>query len=93
MIAAVEKALGNRMNELLEKEHLLEGSGYRYHFARMIYRNRTTKRAFSIEFVEDHSVEELRRLVEAPAIGEWVFHFNRPPHESIKEDLIADLEK
>jgi hypothetical protein len=93
VIAVADEILGTRMNELLDKEHLLEGSGYRYHFARMIYRNRTTKVAFSIEFVEDHSVQELRKLIETPATGDWVFHFNRQPHESIKKDLIEDLEK
>ncbi len=93
VIAVAGKILGNRMNDLLDKEHLLEGSGYRYHFARMIYRNRTTKRAFSIEFVEDHSVQELRKLVAAPPTGDWVFHFNQPPPDSIKGDLIEDLEK
>ena len=71
MIAVADEILGARMNELLDKEHLLEGSGYRYHFARMIYRNRTTKVAFSIEFIDNHSVQELRKLIETPATGDY----------------------
>ena len=92
-MAAADEILGTRMNELLDKEHLLGGTGYRYHLERMIYRNCTTKVAFSIEFVKDHSVRELQRLIEAPTTGNWVFHFNVPPPESIKHDLIRDLEK
>jgi hypothetical protein len=51
------------MTELTEKEILLETSGYRYHFDRMIYFNRATRRALSLEFVEDHPLEEIQNLV------------------------------
>ena len=39
----------------------------RYHFDRMIYFNRAARRAFSLEFVEDHSRQELQRNAERDA--------------------------
>lgn len=65
------------MTELTEKEVLLENSGYRYHFDRMIYFNRAARRAFSIEFVEDHSFQEIQQLVnELPSEGRAVPRLN-----------------
>ena len=51
------------MTELTEKEALLENAGYKYHFDRMIYFNRGTRKAFSLEFVEDHSHQEIQQRV------------------------------
>jgi hypothetical protein len=93
LIAMVNELLGAQMTELTDKADLLKRSGYRYHFERMIYRNRETKRAFSIEFVEDHSLQEIQNLLEAPATNDWVFHFNQPPPEEIKKELAEALEK
>jgi hypothetical protein len=58
------------MTDLTIKEELLENSGYRYHFDRMMYINRAARRAFSLEFVEDHSQQEIRRLLETPAASQ-----------------------
>jgi hypothetical protein len=83
-----------RMSELLDIERLLESSGYRYHCENMHFVNRTTKRVFSIEFVESHSLQEIRRVLEeVPATNEWIFHFNKPPSDWGKRDLIQELEK
>lgn len=80
------------MTELTEKEMLLENSGYRYHFDRMIYFNRAARRAFSIEFVEDHSFQEIQQLVnELPAANGWTFHFNEPSSDRVKRELAEAL--
>jgi hypothetical protein len=80
------------MTELTEKEELLENSGYRYHFDRMIYFNRDVRRAFSLEFVEDHSSQEIQNLVsELPAANGWTFHFNEPPSDRVKRELAEAL--
>lgn len=79
------------MTDLTKKEALLEASGYRYHFDRMIYFNRTKRQAVSLEFVEDHSLEEMRDLVDRlPAANGWAFHFNDPPSDRVTRDL-ADV--
>lgn len=81
------------MSELVKREELLESSGYRYHFRHAVYFNRHMRRAFSLEFVEKHSREEIQQLLQAPATDHWVFHFNEPPHESVKQALIERFEK
>jgi hypothetical protein len=81
------------MSELVEREELLESSGYRYHFTSCVYVNRRLRRAFSVEFVEKHSREEIQRLLQGPATDEWVFHFNEPPADSVKRVLISEYEK
>ena len=43
-----------------KKEPLLRDAGYTYNFDRMVYLNRATRKAFSVEWVEDNSEEELR---------------------------------
>jgi len=80
------------MTELTEKEVLLENSGYRYHFDRMIYFNRAARRAFSLEFVEDHSSQEIQNLVnELPAANGWIFHFNASTSDRVKRELAETL--
>lgn len=93
MIALANVRLGTLMTELTEKEELLESSGYRYHFDRMIYFNRAVRRAFSLEFVEDHSQQEIHTLLRSPATNEWIFHFNQPLSGRIRQELAEALEK
>jgi hypothetical protein len=80
------------MSKLTEKEALLEASGYRYHFDRMIYFNRATRRALSLEFVEDHSLDEIRELVDrVPGPNGWTFYFNQPPSDRVQHELADAL--
>jgi hypothetical protein len=93
MIALANRVLGTQMSDLTEKEELLENSGYRYHFDRMIYFNRAIRRAFSLEFVEDNSQQEIQKLLGTPASNDWVFHFKTPPSDRVKRELAAALGK
>jgi hypothetical protein len=93
VITLANGRLGTEMTDLTEKEELLESSGYRYQFDRMIYCNRAVRRAFSLEFVEDHSQQEIQKLLETPATKEWVFHFNEPPSDRVKRELAEALGK
>jgi hypothetical protein len=93
MSALANGVLGTHMTDLTEKEELLENSGYRYHFERMMYFNRAVRRVFSLEFVEDHSQREIQKLLETPATNGWVFHFNEPPSDRVKRDLAEALGK
>lgn len=76
------------MTILTIKRDLLNQAGYRYSFDRDIYFNRQTKKAFSVEFIEDHDEHELRRRItgNAPKNG-WQFFFNSDPAESVKREL------
>lgn len=96
MISVVNKLLEPPMTdlrELVEMDALLENSGYRYHLMRMIYFNRAMRRAFSLRFLETHSKQELQRLVEMPATGDWVIHFNEPPTGRDRQNLIEAFSK
>jgi len=93
MIALANGVLETQMTDLTEREELLERSGYRYHFVRMMYFNRAVRRVFSLEFVEDHSQREIQKLLETPATNDWVFHFNEPPSDRVKRELAEELGK
>ena len=93
MIALAHRVLGTQMTEMTEKEQLLESCGYRYHFDRMIYFNRSVRRAFSLEFIEDRSQHEIQQLLQIPATNDWAFHFNRPVSDRVKGELTKALEK
>ena len=93
MIALANGVLGTRMSDLTVKEELLENSGYRYHFERMIYISRADRRAFSLEFLETHSQQELQRLVEMSATGDWVLHYNEPLTDAARRSLIETFSK
>ena len=93
MIALANGLLETQMSDLTEKEELLESSGYRYHFDRMIYANRDIRRAFSLEFVEAHSHQELQKLLEMPATNEWIFHLNELPSDRVRQELAEALVK
>jgi hypothetical protein len=93
MISLATGLLGTLMTDLTEKEELLESSGYRYHFDRMIYVNRSVRRAFSLEFIEEHSRWEIEQLLDTAATNDWIFHFNKLPTDRVKRDLIEAFSK
>ncbi len=70
------------------KKDILQNANYRYIFDRDLYVNRIAKKAFSLEFVDDHSEEELaRRIRENTGDKGWRFYFNLDPSDSIKREL------
>jgi hypothetical protein len=75
-----------------EKQQILESKGYRYSFDRQIYFNRDAKKAFSVEFIEDHPADELERLIrENPRSTDWAFFFNERPSDAVKRELVNVL--
>jgi len=81
------------LTTIATKKQILEGAGYVYSFDREIYLNRTARKVFSLEFVEDHSEAELKARIIAPvpSSGAWDFNFNSEPSERVKRDLSAML--
>jgi len=77
---------------LATKSKILEDAGYVYSFDRQAYVNRTAKKVFSIEFVEDHSDEELQNRIREDNRGRgWQFYFNSEPSEAVKRELESVL--
>jgi hypothetical protein len=71
---------------------MLDESGYSYTFDRQLYINRKTKKAFSVEYVQDHSEDQLlKRIEEDPSGPEWQFYFNLEPSEAVKRELECAL--
>jgi hypothetical protein len=70
------------------KKDILWNADYRYDFDRDIYFNSKVKKAFSLEFVDDNSEEELRRRIGENTDGnQWQFYFNVPPPDGVKREL------
>jgi hypothetical protein len=71
-----------------EKTNLLDRAGYAYNFDRMMYINRKEKKAFSIEFIDDHPKEEIAsRISEPKTEQDWRFYTNWPIAEGIEREL------
>jgi hypothetical protein len=77
-----------KLTRLATKEQILKNAGYSYSFERELYLNRKAKKAFSVEFVEDNSEEEIeRRIQESIPDDEWDFFFVDPPSPAVKREL------
>ncbi len=74
------------------KQEILNAGGYRYSFDRQLYFNRSAKKAFSVEFIEDNSEDEISRLIrdESPNAG-WRFFFNTKPSSAVERELSGAL--
>jgi hypothetical protein len=52
------------MSKLTEsKTDILDEAGYAYSFDRQMYINRKAKKALSVEFVQDHSKDQIRKYI------------------------------
>ena len=76
------------MPRLNVKIDLLDKAGYAYNFDRMMFINRQAKKAFSIEFVDDHPETEIASKIQEPTDeAEWCFYTNLPMSEGTKREL------
>jgi hypothetical protein len=81
------------MPRLIEpKTDVLDEAGYAYSFDRQMYINRKAKKAFSVEFVQDHSEDQIRKSIrEHTDVLGWRFYFNAPPSEAVRHELESVL--
>lgn len=80
------------MTTLATKQQLLDAAGYNYNIDRQVYFNRSAKKIFSVDFLEDHGGEEIeQRIQESTDAREWRFYFNVPPPESVKRQVESSL--
>ena len=76
------------MADFAAKEQILKDSGYRYSFDRELYVNRNVKKAFSVEFIEDHSEAEIAQLARDTSMSPgWQFFFNAKPSAAVQQEL------
>jgi hypothetical protein len=81
------------VTELAVKDQLLKDAGYTYKPDRELYVNRKVRKAFSIDFLEERSPDEIAsKINEARPSGEWTFIFTIEPSESVKRELARLLD-
>ena len=85
------------------KEPTLRSHGYVYNFDRMVYFNRAARKAFSVDWLEDHSDDELRRALEeqngtniADVVTSddedaWRLYLNSQPSRSVVDAFLAEV--
>lgn len=74
------------------KTDILDGAGYAYSFDRQMYVNRKTRKVFSVEFVQDHSEEQIRKYIQKYSdTQDWQFYFNSRPSDSVRHELESVL--
>jgi len=80
------------MTSLATKQNLLDAGGYVYNIDREVYFNRSAKKIFSVDFLEDHEGPEIEQSInEKTDAREWRFYFNSPPSESVKRQVVESL--
>ena len=72
----------------MKKSDILRQANYRYNFDRALYINREAKKAFSVEFVDDNSTDEIVCRIRENTNGSgWKFYFNIEPSEGVQREL------
>lgn len=51
------------MTPTAAKQHILDAAGYIYNFDREVYFNRSAKKVFSIDFIEDHQPAQIEQNI------------------------------
>jgi len=75
-----------------DKEPILKSAGYVYNFDRMAYYNRATRKAFSVEWVDDNRVEDLRRALDEPNDSDgWKVYAKPQPPQSVINEFLAEI--
>jgi len=75
------------------KMDVLREANYIYNFDHALFFNRSTKKAFSFPFIDDHSERELSTCIQEGKEGiGWKFYFNFPPSERVRRELEGVLD-
>lgn len=60
------------------REPILQAAGYAYNFNRLAYYNREARKVFAVEWVRDHTAEEVQEAVETPnESDDWEIYADR----------------
>lgn len=75
-----------------DKEAILKAAGYVYNFDRMTYYNRATRKAFSVDWVDNKRVEDLRRALDEPNDSDgWQLYAEPRPPQSVINEFLAEI--
>jgi hypothetical protein len=70
----------------------LDAGGYVYNFDREVYFNRSAKKIFSVDFLEEHDGAQIEQCIrESSDAREWRFYFNGAPSSSVKRQIVEAL--
>lgn len=73
-------------------EDILRANGYRYNFDRMAYYNREAKKAFSFEWVQDHTEDELLQAIAGRNAGDdWQIYAAPRPSQAVIDAFLAEV--
>lgn len=80
------------MKDLDAKIKILRDAGYRYSFDRDLYLNPQRKKAFSVEFIEEHSEKDIANGIREDTAGtDWRFFFVKEPSAAVQRELARVL--
>lgn len=75
------------------KEELLRDGEYWYNYLRMVYVNRKARKVLSVQWVEEHSEQELAsEIARHNDTDDWQFCFNDEPSDYVRDVLSAELD-
>ncbi|HVR38712.1 MAG TPA: hypothetical protein VMU84_06425 [Thermoanaerobaculia bacterium] len=75
------------------KEELLREGGYRYNYIRLVYLNRADRKVFSVDWLDDHSEEELAaELNSRNDTGDWQIYSSGVVSESVRTAFLAEID-
>ena len=76
------------MPRVSTKIHLLDTAGYAYNFDRLMFINRQAKKAFSVEFIDDHPEAEIESRIQEPNDqADWLFYTDLPMSDGTRKEL------
>ena len=81
------------MDDLERKSALLAAVRFSYDFRRGIYVNRSKKEIVSLEFIDDHTPDELADVISSSESDDWRFYFNAPPTDSLKHQILTAMQQ
>ncbi|PYQ27170.1 MAG: hypothetical protein DMF56_21670 [Acidobacteria bacterium] len=73
-----------------QKEPVLKARAYVYNFDRMVYVNRAEKKAFSVDWLEDHSDDELQQALDERN-SDWRLYLNSEPSQAVIDTFLAEV--
>jgi len=78
--------------QISDKIALLKKNGYEYLFDRDIFFNNEKRKCFSLEFIEDNSIDYIESILREPGSKEITFYFNYPPSDTVRSEIVKQIE-
>jgi hypothetical protein len=76
---------------LSKKRQLIDAAGFQLNLDCALYVHRRLKKAFSWQYLDAHTADDVAACLNEPATGHWQFYFNEPPGPGKRALLEAAL--